>query len=47
MDRKGAKVGIRWDEMIKLKPKQRCKKCKMLFWKKHTCQKDKKKGDAL
>ena len=26
--------------MIKLKPKQRCLKCKMLYWKKHKCRKD-------
>jgi len=23
---------------IKLHPKQRCEKCKMLYWKKHKCQ---------
>ena len=33
--------------MINLRPKQRCPKCKMLFWKKHTCQKDKRASDFL
>ena len=28
--------------MIKLKPKIRCPICKMLYWKKHKCQRKKK-----
>ena len=28
--------------MIKLKTKQRCPVCKMLYWRKHTCQRKKK-----